>query len=247
MKARAVILFILLCFLSQSLWAYTGREIMEKSDALTEAETAKSSVMMFIHKGGRVIEKEFTILSKKFKNDEDKTLLSFQKPTRIKLLTHSKKGRDDNQWLRLSSGKVKRIASSDKGKSFVNSHFYYEDLSSRDIDDYEYKYIGDETAVGVGCYKVESIKKEGMKKVYDKAILYVRKSDFFIVRIDFYKKGKFRKYLENSEIEKMDNILTPFKVVMFLANGKGKTELKVKSVLYNTKVKSSKFNKEALR
>jgi len=247
MKARAAILFILLCFLSQSLWAYTGREIIEKSDALPEAKTAKSIVMMLIHQGDRVIEKEFTILSKKFENDEDKTLLSFQKPTRIKLLTHSKKGGDDDQWLRLSSGKVKRIASSDKGKSFVNSHFYYEDLNSRDIDDYEYKYIGDETAVGVDCYKVESIKKAGMKKVYDRAILYVRKSDFFIVRIDFYQKGEFHKYLENSEIQKIDNILTPFRVVMSLANGKGRTELKVTSVLYNTEIKSSEFNKEALR
>jgi hypothetical protein len=247
MRARAAILFILLCFSSQSLWAYTGREIMEKSDALPEAKTAKSIVMMFIHKGDRVIEKEFTILSKKFENDEDKALLSFQKPTRIKLLTHSKKVGDDDQWLRLSSGKVKRIASSDKGKSFVNSHFYYEDLNSRDIDDYEYKYIGDETAVGVDCYKVESIKKAGMKKVYDRAILYVRKSDFFIVRIDFYQKGKFHKYLENSEIQKIDNILTPFRVVMSLENGKGRTELKVKSVLYNTEIKSSEFNKEALR
>ncbi len=247
MKTRTVILFILLCFVPQSLWAYTGREIMEKSDALPESKTAKSVVMMLIHKGDRVIEKEFTILSKKFKNDEDKTLLSFQKPTIIKLLTHKNKGRDDDQWLRLSSGKVKRIASSDKGKSFVNSHFYYEDLSSRDIDDYEYKYIGDETAAGAECYKVESVKKAGMKKVYDKAILYVRKSDFFIVRIDFYKKGKFHKYLENSEIQRIDNILTPFKVVMALANGKGKTALEVKSVIYNTEVKSSTFNKEALR
>jgi hypothetical protein len=220
---------------------------MEKSDALPEGKTVKSSVMMFIHKGDRVIEKEFTIVSKKFENDEDKTLLSFQKPTRIKLLTHSNKGSDDDQWLRLSSGKVKRIASSDKGKSFVNSHLYYEDLSSRDIDDYEYKYIGDETAVGEDCYKVESFKKKGMKKVYDKAVLYVRKTDFFVVRIDFYQKGKFHKFLENSDIQKIDNILTPFRVVMSLANGKGKTEMKVKSVLYNTDVKNSEFNKEALR
>jgi len=247
MKIRSLTLFVLFCFLSQTGWAMTGREIMEKSDALPEGKTAKSSVMMFIYKGDSAVEKEFTIVSKKFDNDEDKTLLSFQKPTKIKLLTHEKKDGDDDQWLRLSSGKVKRIASADKGKSFVNSHLYYEDLSSRDIDDYEYTYLGDEKALGEDCYKVESIKKEGMKKVYDKAVLYVRKSDFFVVRIDFFLKGKFHKYLENSEIQKIDNILTPFKVVMSLANGKGRTEMKVKSIVYNTDIKSSEFNKEALR
>lgn len=228
-------------------WALTGREIMDKNDALPEADTGESKVMMFVHKGSRTLEKEFEIISKKFPNDEDKTLIAFKRPTRIKLLTHAHKSRDDDQWLRLSSGKIKRIAGSDKGKSFVNSHFYYEDLTSRDIDDYDYKLLGEETVKGESCYKVEAVKREKKDRVYTKSILYVRKSDYFIVRIDLFKNNKFHKYVENSDVRKIDGILTPFEITMTLANGKGDTQLKVQSVTYNENIPSRKFNKEALR
>jgi len=245
-KKKIFFIVVALLFIHQSLFALTGREIMEKSDSLPEPETARSAALMHIYKGSRVLEKEFEVMAKKFENDEDRILISFIRPTKIKLLTHSFKGRDDDQWLRLSSGKIKRIASSDKGKAFVNSHFYYEDLGSRDIDDYDYTLVGEGEAVGFDCHKVEAVKKEGAK-VYDKLILYVRTSDFFVVRIDFYRKGEFHKYLENEDIKKVKGILTPFSTVMSLANGKGKTELKIKKIDYNMKMRSSRFNKEALR
>ncbi|MBW2600288.1 MAG: hypothetical protein JRC60_09650 [Deltaproteobacteria bacterium] len=62
---------------------------MEKNDALPEAKTAVSSMLMQIHKGGRIMEKEFESSIKKFKDDEDKILIAFTKPTKIKLLTHT--------------------------------------------------------------------------------------------------------------------------------------------------------------
>jgi len=233
-------------FLSTPVFALTGRDIMEKNEALPEADTTVSTVLMLIHKGDRITEKEFGSQSKKYQDSEDKILISFTRPTRIKLLTHAHKGADDDQWLRLSSGRVKRIASSDKGKPFVNSHFYYEDIGSRDIDDYTYKLLGEATALGDGCYAVEAIKEIG-EKVYSKLILYVRKADYFIVRIDFYEENEFHKYLENHDIRTVDGILTPFSTIMTRADGKGRTELKILELEYNKGLSDSTFNKEALR
>lgn len=246
MKIKVVFACLLILMLCQPVYALTGREIMEKSDALAQPETAKSKILMLIHKGGRVEEKEFILQMKKFENDEDKALIKFIKPTQIQLLTHSHKGRDDDQWLVLSSGKVKRIVSSGRDKPFVNSHFYYEDLTSIDIDDYDYKLLGEEKAVGEDCYKVEGVKKVG-EKVYDKVIFYVRKSDYFVVRVDFYKGGEFHKFLENYEIKEIDGILTPYKMKMELADGKGNTELVLKGLKYNTEIDNATFRKEALR
>jgi len=246
MKLTFVLTIMFVFFLSTPLFALTGRDIMEKNEALPEATTSVSSVLMQIHKGGRVVEKEFESRSKKFQDNEDKLLIAFTRPTRIKLLTHTHTGRDDDQWLRLSSGKIKRIASSDKGKPFVNSHLYYEDIGSRDIDDYTYKLLEDAKAVGCDCYVVEAVKKAG-EKVYDKTILYLRKSDYFIVRIDFYRKRAFHKYLENRDIRTVDGILTPFESAMTLANDNGYTELKILELEYNRKLRNSTFNKEALR
>jgi len=246
MKVKIGLACLLVLMMSLPLYAMSGREIMEKSDALTQPDTAKSKILMLIHKGGKVQEKEFILQMKKFENDEDKALIAFTKPTKIKLLTHSHKGKDDDQWLRLSSGKVKRIVSSGRDKPFVNSHFYYEDLTSIDIDDYAYKLLGEEKAVGEDCYKVEGVKQVG-EKVYDKVAFYVRKSDFFVVRVDFFKKRKFLKFLENYKIKEIDGILTPYKMKMELANGKGNTELVLKGLKYNIEIESAKFRKEALR
>jgi hypothetical protein len=68
-----------------------------------------------------------------------------------------------------------------------------------------------------------------------------------VVRVDFYKKGKFLKFLENYQIKEIDGILTPYKLKMELANGKGKTELILKGLKYNIGIDSAKFRKEALR
>ncbi|NOY69492.1 MAG: outer membrane lipoprotein-sorting protein [Deltaproteobacteria bacterium] len=246
MKFRSIFTGFLILIFANSAFALTGLEIMKKSDALPQPDTAKSKIIMRIHKGKRMNEKAFTLLMKQYPNDEDKAIISFSRPTRIKLLTHSHKGRDDDQWLRLSSGRIKRVASSSKGKPFVNSHFYYEDLSSVDIDDYDFKLIGEGKALGAPCYKVEGVKKTG-EKVYDHLVFYVRKSDFFVVRIDFYKKGKFHKFLENYDVKKVNGILTPFRMSMKLANGKGRTDLFVVGLKYNADIPDNKFRKEALR
>jgi len=246
MKSRFFLTIFLVFFLAQPLFALTGREVIEKNDALTESKTAVGSVSMLIYKGGRIVEKAFESRTKKFKDGEDKMLISFTKPTKIKLLTHTHRGRDDDQWLRLSSGKIKRIASSDKGKPFVNSHLYYEDIGSRDIDDYSYKLLGDAEALEFDCYAVESVKKSD-EKVYSKLVLYVRKSDYFIVKIDFYEGNELHKYLENHDIRTVEGILTPFSTIMTPANKKGKTELRIEKLEYNRDLRNSTFNKEALR
>lgn len=226
-------------------FSLTGREVIDKSDALKEPNTAESSVVMLIRKGGAVMDKEFRIFSKKY-GENDRVLISFTRPTQIKLLTHAYKKKEDDQWLMLSSGRIKRIAQSDKDKSFVNSHFWFEDLSSRDINDYNYNLLGDAKAVGVDCYRVESVRKAGAK-VYDKTVLYARKSDCFIVRVDFYRNGRLLKHLENHNIKTVDGIITPFKVVMAMDDATGDTELNIKSVRYNIPVADSQLVKESLR
>jgi hypothetical protein len=246
MKKKMLFVCLIMLVLSQSVYALTGREIMEKTDALPEPQTAASKILMKIYKGDRVEEKEFTLQAKKYPNDEDKALISFIRPTQITLLTNAYKDKEDDQWLKLSSGKIKRIASSEKGQPFVNSHFYYEDLSPVEIDDYKYELLGEEKAVGEDCYKVEGVKQVG-EKVYDKVIFYVRKSDYFVVRIDFFKDGAFHKFLENYDVKEMDGILTPYRVKMELADGKGKTELALEELKYNSPLADTTFNKESMR
>ncbi|HOP63751.1 MAG TPA: outer membrane lipoprotein-sorting protein [Spirochaetota bacterium] len=245
MKKEILLTAMLIIASCGASYAMTGREVMDRADALKQPDTVKAALTMKITKGKSTQEKEFNIMGKKAGKDE-KVLIMFTKPTRIKFLTHTHKKGEDDQWLMMSSGKVKRIAAGERTQPFVNSHFYYEDMKSRDIDSYNYKLTGEAKAAGFECYKVEATPK-GKDHVYSKAVFYARKSDCFIVRADIYKDGSFLKYIENYDIKNVSGILTPYRAVMKMADGKGNTELKMKAVQYNRGIPESRLSKESLR
>lgn len=245
MKRISIYTLMITTFAAVSLFAMTGREIIDKSEKLAKPKSAKTQVTMNIYKGSSVNEKEFILMQKTIKG-EDKVLITFTKPTQIKVLTHTHKSGEDDQWLRLSSGKVKRIVGGDKSENFVQSHMTYEDLESRDVENYTYKTLADAKINGDVCYSVEAVKKSGTK-TYSKYILYVRKTDYFVVKIDFYQKDKLFKSLENQNITTINGILTPMKIVVTMADGTGRTELIVQKVLYNINIQDSTFSKDALR
>ncbi len=167
MKSKGIFtLFILLLFV-QTLFALTAREILDKSEDLARPKSVKSKMIMKIYKGDTTLEKEFESIGKKIKEGEDRALMSFIRPTKIKFLSHSHKKRDADQWLRLSSGKIKRIAITDKDKYFVNSHFFYEDMSGdkRDRDDYNLKKIADKKILGHDCYVIETVPKNSKNEI----------------------------------------------------------------------------------
>ncbi len=226
--------------------AMTGREIIDKTEDLKSPDSSYSEIEMAIHSAGSVIEKEFKSEGLKVDDNTGMTLITFTKPSKTQFLTHNYKTKSDDQWLKMTSGKVKRITNASKKKSFAGSDFSYEDLSTRNIDDYEYKLLGSENVAGEDCYKIESTRIKG-KKVYSKTILYPRKSDYFIKRVDFYIKNRFKKYLVNYKIEPLNGILTPKKIVMSRTAKKAKTVLKIKKVAYNIDINKSKFNKDAFR
>ncbi len=250
MKSKGVLVIFMLLFFAQSLFALTAREILDKSEDLPKPKSVKSKMIMKIYKGDAVLNKEFESISRKFKG-EGRTLMSFIKPTKIKFLSHTHKDRDSDQWLRLSSGKIKRIAITDKDKPFVNSHFFYEDISTekKSQDDFNIKKLGDKKILGHDCYVVESVPKTMKDQVYDKSVFYIRKSDFLPIRIDLYYRGEFYKYIEIKKDKVIDGIITPLNIVMIRTDGSGRTEIITKKGYpkYGVKIKKSKFNPQRLR
>lgn len=244
MKKIITFMFFISFISIQVFPALTGRQIIEESEKLPSPKSAKTQVLMIINKGKMTMEKEFLLFQKTIEG-QDRVLFTFLRPSKIKVLTHTNKNRGDDQWIKLSSGKVKRIVGEEKGGSFAQSHMTYEDIESRNIDDYQYNNLGTATAMGVQCYKVESIPTK-IEKSYDKAYLYVRTSDYYVVKIDFFKNGKIYKTLENSDIKTISGILTPMKVTVKMADKSGQTEMTVKKVVYNIGIENSKFAKENL-
>lgn len=224
-----------------SAFALTGREIMEKSDALLEPKTAISRATMVIYKGGDTLTRTIEMMAMKVGQNDKVLAVVKEEPGGdiTKVLTHTNKTGEDLQWVKMANGKVKRISSGDRSGTFVNSHIFYEDLRSRNIDDYDYSLLGEENVEGYACYKIEAKPKPG-KSIYDKAVFFIIKSgefQYFAVRIDIFYEGYLYKRLMNYNLKKVDGIITPYKAVMYRLdrNGQnlGRTEVTITNLQYN--------------
>lgn len=236
-------------------YAMTAKEIMEKSDGLPHPNTARSKAQMTILKGGDTLKRSIELTAMKSgKNDKILATITEEPGGDVtRVLTHTNSGAEDLQWLKMPNGKVKRITSGDRSGSFVNSHIFYEDLRSRNIADFDYKLLGEETVENYQCYKIEAAPKPG-KSVYDKAVFFVIKSgefQYFIIRADIFYDGYLYKRLINYDIKKVDGIITPHRSVMYRLDKTGKplgnTEVRITALQYNNpKINDSMFNNSKL-
>jgi len=252
MKQRITVLALLLALaLLPALAGDSGRAIMEKSEDLPEPNTLENTSVMEIHKAGEVTRRELRIRGVR-EGENEKILLEITDPYSMKVLTHTKEDGDDLQWVKLRNGKVKQIASSDRKNAFENSHFFYEDLRSRNINDYTYELLGEATVNDTLTWRIEALPKPE-KSIYDKAIFYVIKEgnfQYFVLMVDIYYKGYLYKRLMNFDIKKTEGIITPYKAVMYRKDSTGETLghtiLEIESLEYNENVPSSIFRSSGL-
>ncbi len=111
-------------------------------------------------------------------------------------IEHDDKDDEMRMWLPAFK-KVRRISSKKKGDSFMGSDLSYEDLTSRDLDENEYKRLEDETVNGFACFKLEIIPKKKVKSSYSRHISWIAKNGLFGVKEESYdKRNKLHKRKE---------------------------------------------------
>ncbi len=121
---------------------------LSASDIVNKANTASyyagnngrsDARMRIVDSQGRAQLRQFVILrSNRNENAEQDFLVVFSRPSDVKntgFLVHKKPQSDDDRWLYLPAlDLVKRVSAGDKRTSFVGSHYYYEDVSGRNIE-----------------------------------------------------------------------------------------------------------------
>jgi len=108
-------------------------------------------------------------------------------------IEHDDKDDEMRMWLPAFK-KVRRISAKKKGDSFMGSDLSYEDLSSRDLDENEYKRLGDEEVDEVDCYVLEISPKKEVKSSYSKHISWIAKEGLYGVKENSYdKRGELKK------------------------------------------------------
>ena len=143
MKKLALTAFYIITLVTPTLAAPPVEEIINRANlaAYYSGDDGRSEVSMTITDSqGRVRKRQFIILRKDIKDGgAQKFYVYFKKPGDIRktvFLVHKYIDRDDDRWMYLPAlDLVKRIAGSDKRTSFVGSHFFYEDVSGRSINE----------------------------------------------------------------------------------------------------------------
>ena len=158
----------------------TGLELATLVDSRLKPLDIKSTNTMKNLNGDKIT-KTYELITKS-KDNSKKQMIWFLKPSSIKgtaFLKLEKDEQDDKLIMWLPGFKnEKRIKASEKSEAFMNSELSYEDLSNRELLDYEYKIV-----------------EENIEDVYQSAIV-----NFYDYQTDIPKKILCTNPLENNKL-----------------------------------------------
>jgi len=230
----------------EKVFALTGREIMEKVNVRDTGDRSITEMEMILidKKGNKRVRKLKTFGLEKGK--DSLSLMFFLSPADVRntgFLTfdYDESGKNDDQWLFLPAlRKTKRIAAGDKSGSFMGSDLNYSDMTSPDLNLYEYTLMKETEVKGQRVWQIKSVPKtkaEAEKSGYSKSVVFIRQDNYVMIRgVRWVHKKKRNKYLDVRKLEKIDGIWVSTELHVTTKSGKKtlhKTILKQKNVHFN--------------
>ena len=214
----------------------------KQSDALMEMTIMTSS------------NQERTFVYKAYsKNKGEKSLMKYLEPGRVKGQTVLMLNNADDIWMYFPKTKrVRKLATHAKKQKVQGSDFSYEDMGSSDefIDDYNSVLIGEEQRSEKLCYKLELTKKENSDAGYSRLVMWVEKETYIPYVISYYHEkdsNLLEKELFLSDVEIIDDIPTPMKMVMYNRLDNTKTSMSTKEVAYDVDLPDNLFTEMGMK
>ncbi len=209
--------------------ALDAREIMDRVDDRYDGDDATQDMeMLLIDKNGKRRLRKLLSFSRDV-GEDTYSLLFFVSPADVEdtgFLTYDYDAeKDDDQWLYLPAlRKTKRIASSDKSGSFMGSDFSYADMTTREVDRYDWTLMKETEVRGEPCWQIQGIpntQDEIDETGYTKSIQFVRKDNYMVVRsLAWLEKGGRLKYMDVTKLEQIDGIWVATEILMTTKKGK---------------------------
>lgn len=198
---------------------------------------------------GRERVREFRILRYDVADQgEQKFYVYFHKPADVSKMTYmvwKRPGEDDDRWLYLPAlDLVKRIAASDKRSSFVGSHFVYEDVSGRNIDDDEHTL----TETDDTFYKLKNVPKDPKGLEFAYYFIWIDKESFLPMKAEYYDdQGTLIRTITALETADIQGHPTVLKSEVKDLQRNGRTLMEFSGVRYDVGLKDDIFAERYLR
>ena len=243
-------ILLAICSIS-AVCAIDARQIIEESQKRQQSQSQRyEGVLEVTQANGKKSSKRWTY-ERIGSFGDSKSILRFVAPAEVKgvaLLVLNHPDRASDQWMWTPElARDRRIALQDRSTRFFGTDFSFEDLEERDVNQNDYKLLGEETIDGKQCWKIESKPKQTKSSQYSKVVSWIRQDLYVVSKLEMYSKTEVVRKLEYRRVEKVQNIWTPLELEMTDAKKNSKTLLKTEKLEYNTVLKPDRFTLDALR
>lgn len=198
---------------------------------------------------GRTQSRQFTILRQDVADGGDQNfLVAFSRPADVRntvFMVAKHTTSEDDRWLYLPSlDLVKRISAGDKRTSFVGSHYFYEDVSGRNITDDEHTLV--ETTDQ--HYVVDNTPKDPASVEFSQYRVWIDKTTLLPMKIEYTDTaGRLYRRVEVLEVSEQQGYPTVTKSqVSDLASG-GSTTMEFRFIKYDIGLTADLFSERSLR
>jgi hypothetical protein len=228
-----------------------ARTIMEESQRRTDAKSYQyEGLLQSFDAKNKVTEKRW-LFDRVGSHGRSKSVLRFTSPPEVKgvaLLIGNHPDRASDQWMWTPAiERDRRIALQDRSTRFFGTDFSFEDLEERDVDQYDYSMLGNETIDGADCWKIALTPKPGRSSQYSRGIAWVRKDNYAFARLDNFVKDEVVKRLTYSTLENIQGIWTARQLEMSDLHRGSRTRLTLQQIRYNVPTKDDDFTLQAIR
>ena len=205
--------------------------------------------MTIVDEQGRMQLRQFTIIRRDVEDGGDqKYLVYFTRPADVKktmFLVHKQPEKEDDRWLYLPGlDLVKRIAAGDNRTSFVGSHFFYEDVSGRDInaDSHELQQTNE------NFYIVKNTPKDPTSVEFSEYTVWIDKKSMIPMKVEYKDdKGEVYRRIETLKTEVIDGYNTATKMKASNLRNNSYTINEMRFISYDIGVPDNIFIERSLR
>ena len=231
--------------------ADNARQILEEAQKRTDAKSQRyEGLLQVFDAKGKISDKRWTF-ERLGSHGRSKAVLRFTAPAEVKgvaLLVVNHPDRASDQWMWTPAiERDRRIALQDRSTRFFGTDFSFEDLEERDVDQYEYTLLAEEKVDGAVCWKIQSTPRQSKSSQYTRSIVWIRKDNYALARIENYSKDDVVRRLNYADIRSVQGIWTARQLEMTDVKRGSRTRLTLDKLEYNVALEDEDFTLQAIR
>ena len=228
-----------------------ARKIVEEAQRRTETKSQRyEGLLQVLDSSGKVADKRWTF-TRIGSYGQSKSVLRFVAPPEVKgvaLLIVNNPERASDQWMWTPAlQRERRIALQDRSTRFFGTDFSFEDLEERDVNQFEYRLLGDASIDGVQCWHIESVPTSRKTSQYTKSEVWIRKDIHVLTQVESFVKTQVVRRLKYSEFAQIQGIWAGKRMEMHDLRRNSRTILSLDKLEYNVPVREEDFTLQALR